>query len=241
MARKLKSASSQKHNKGNQSEAAFLDAAELVFAEKGYSGTSMRSVAEKANANLGAIHYYFGSKEALVRKVLERNLSSAVEDRKKKLKACEPESAELTPDFHRVLMAFTEPMFAIHRVNPVFDRMVLRIINDPAPQVRNLFAQLFDEGTHCFTALLRRCNPHLTSKEFYWRLNIIMGSVVNLLTARPELMKLTGEELEFSAEEENQGLELTIESLYQLYMAPPALADKAYKGSDSSTSNDISS
>lgn len=241
MARTLKSQRVQKQSKGNQSEAAFLDAAELVFAEKGYSATSMRSVAEKANANLGAIHYYFGSKEVLVRKVLERNLKSAVQDRKDKLKACEPKSDEIAPDFHRVLMAWTEPMYVIHKINPIFDKMVLRIINDPAPQVRNLFSQLFDEDTHYFAALLRRCNPLLTSKEYFWRLNTIMGSVVNLLTGRPELMKLTGDELEFSAEEEDQGLEMVIQSLYQLFMAPPALADKAYKGSESSTSKDISS
>ena len=241
MARTLKASRNQKQSKGDQSEVAFLDAAEFVFTEKGYSGTSMRSIAEKANANLGAIHYYFGTKEALVRRVLERNLMSVVEDRMVKLKACEPESDEIAPNFHRLLVAYIEPMFAIHKINPAFDKMVLRVINDPAPQIRNLFSQFFDEAALYFATLLRRCNTQLSDKEFYWRLNSIMGSLINLLIGRDELMKLTGDELEFSAEEEDQGLELVIQSLYELFMAPPALTDKGYRGSDSSTSKDISS
>ena len=221
-----KAARNRKQTKGDKSEAAFLDAAEFVFAEKGYSGTSMRSVAEKANANLGAIHYYFGSKEVLVRMMLERNLMPAAVECMEKLRACKPKSDETAPDFHLLLKAYIEPMYAIHKINPTFDKMVLRIINDPAPQVRKLFSQLLDEYTFYFAGLLRRCNPQLSNKEFYWRLNSIYGSLVSLLTRRSELMALTGEELEFSAEEEDQGLELVIQSLYQLYMAPPVLSAK---------------
>jgi len=43
-------------------------AAEL-FAEYGYEGTSIRMITDKAGANLGAVTYHFGSKEALYERV----------------------------------------------------------------------------------------------------------------------------------------------------------------------------
>ncbi|HNO01068.1 MAG TPA: TetR family transcriptional regulator, partial [Chitinophagaceae bacterium] len=40
--------------------------AEKLFAEKGYNGTSVRDIAEKAGINLAMVSYYFGSKEKLL-------------------------------------------------------------------------------------------------------------------------------------------------------------------------------
>jgi AcrR family transcriptional regulator len=55
-----------------ESENAFLDAAERLLIEVGYSGISTRRVAEEAGANHGLVHYYFGSMENLFVRVLER-------------------------------------------------------------------------------------------------------------------------------------------------------------------------
>ncbi len=49
-----------------------LDAAEELFAEKGIVATSLRVLTKAAGVNLAAVHYYFGSKEALLDAVLER-------------------------------------------------------------------------------------------------------------------------------------------------------------------------
>jgi AcrR family transcriptional regulator len=55
-----------------QTEEAFLDAAERLLVTVGYAGISTRSVAEEAGANHGLVHYYFGSMENLLARVLER-------------------------------------------------------------------------------------------------------------------------------------------------------------------------
>jgi AcrR family transcriptional regulator len=49
---------------------ALLDAAVFLFSQHGYDGTSVRSITTLAGANLGAITYHFGSKEALYEAVL---------------------------------------------------------------------------------------------------------------------------------------------------------------------------
>lgn len=43
-----------------------MEIAETLFAEKGFNGTSVRDIAEKANVNLAMISYYFGSKDKLL-------------------------------------------------------------------------------------------------------------------------------------------------------------------------------
>ncbi|MBL0233473.1 MAG: TetR/AcrR family transcriptional regulator [Chitinophagaceae bacterium] len=45
---------------------AIMETAETLFAEKGFNGTSVRDIAEKAQVNLAMISYYFGSKEKLL-------------------------------------------------------------------------------------------------------------------------------------------------------------------------------
>jgi AcrR family transcriptional regulator len=53
-------------------EEAFLDAAERLLVEVGYAGITTRRLAEEAGANHGLVHYYFGSMENLLLRVLER-------------------------------------------------------------------------------------------------------------------------------------------------------------------------
>jgi AcrR family transcriptional regulator len=49
-----------------------LDAAERVFAYKGYDGTALRDVAAEAEVQLANIAHHFGPKESLFEKVIER-------------------------------------------------------------------------------------------------------------------------------------------------------------------------
>ena len=42
-----------------------METAEILFAEKGFNGTSIRDISEKAGVNLAMVSYYFGSKEKL--------------------------------------------------------------------------------------------------------------------------------------------------------------------------------
>ena len=50
--------------------ARLLDAAVELFAARGFHGTSIRDIAERAGANVAAGHYHYGSKEGLYLEVL---------------------------------------------------------------------------------------------------------------------------------------------------------------------------
>lgn len=49
---------------------ALIEAAAVVFAERGYEGGSVRDITRRADANQAAINYHFGGKEGLYREVL---------------------------------------------------------------------------------------------------------------------------------------------------------------------------
>src|SRR5258708_2206265 len=49
-----------------------IDAAERLFIRDGTEATSLRAVTREAGVNVAAIHYYFGSRDELLRSVLDR-------------------------------------------------------------------------------------------------------------------------------------------------------------------------
>ena len=53
-------------------EGALLDAAERLLLEVGYAGITTRKLAAEAGVNNGLVHYYFGSVENLLVRVLQR-------------------------------------------------------------------------------------------------------------------------------------------------------------------------
>jgi TetR/AcrR family transcriptional regulator len=63
-----------KSRNGAAQEATILEAAERVFAGAGFGGATMAAIAAAAGLPKPNLHYYFGSKRALYRAVLERTL-----------------------------------------------------------------------------------------------------------------------------------------------------------------------
>jgi len=55
----------------SEARAKISAAGEELFAARGYAGTAVRDIAEKAGVNAAMIHYYFRSKEGLYRAILE--------------------------------------------------------------------------------------------------------------------------------------------------------------------------
>lgn len=72
--RSAKSPGRGKSRNGAAQETAILEAAERVFAGAGFGGATMAAIAAAAGLPKPNLHYYFGSKRALYRAVLERTL-----------------------------------------------------------------------------------------------------------------------------------------------------------------------
>ncbi len=57
-------------NRGEQTRAAIIESAYVLFVRQGYHGTSMRQIAQKADLALGGIYNHFDSKEAIFKAVV---------------------------------------------------------------------------------------------------------------------------------------------------------------------------
>src|SRR6266545_6739546 len=64
---------------GHETEQALLDAAERLLVDVGAAGITTRRLAEEAGVNHGLVHYYFGSVESLLVRVLERFTGRLIE------------------------------------------------------------------------------------------------------------------------------------------------------------------
>jgi AcrR family transcriptional regulator len=64
---------------GYETEQALLDGAERLLVESGLAGITTRRVADEAGVNHGLVHYYFGSVEQLLVRVLERFTERLIE------------------------------------------------------------------------------------------------------------------------------------------------------------------
>src|ERR1044072_2268767 len=110
------------------------DTAERPLAPHGYQATTMRAVTTEAAANIAAVNYHFGSKQALLEAVVHRALGPVVEERRARLDALEAE-----PAVEAVVDAIIAPL--IERVGTEPDparviRLLGRLFVDPDPEMR---------------------------------------------------------------------------------------------------------
>lgn len=160
---------------GETTEIEFLDAAERQFAEKGYAGAKIRAIADEAKANLGALHYYWGSKESLFRSVCERRMAPMISERMSRFDTL----GEAPSSIEAILRAYFEPAFLSHRDNPakrkLFCQTYARILTDPSPEVRAIMSDIFTAPTTRFVGLLREACRKIDDATFYWRLHCVFG------------------------------------------------------------------
>ena len=62
----------------NDKQVKIMETAEELFAEKGFSGTSVRDISEAADINVAMISYYFGSKEKMLESLFNYRAESTI-------------------------------------------------------------------------------------------------------------------------------------------------------------------
>jgi AcrR family transcriptional regulator len=69
------SAPTRRSEKGRQTHERILDAAEEVFGDRGFEGTTLRDVADRVGIRIPSLYNHFDSKEAIYAAVLERSIA----------------------------------------------------------------------------------------------------------------------------------------------------------------------
>ncbi len=157
-----------------------LDTAERLFAERGYSATSLRAIIAAADVNLASVHYHFHSKEALLEAVFLRRALPANQERLQLLEFCEREAGDGPPELSKVIEAFVMPAFWAAkdpaRGGPLFRKLVGRLYAE-GDVMPNMISKHFVPLLARFATVLARALPDLPQEELYWRVHFAMGAI----------------------------------------------------------------
>lgn len=171
-----------------------LQAAEEVFLELGYDGTTLRTVASRADANIAAANYHFGGKDALLQAMLARRLDALAEERLALLEHYE--GAGRKPlSCQQAMAALCMPALTIAR-DPVrggvdFLRLLGRAYVDPSPALRTFLKDRYARVAARFREAFARALPRLERTELSWRLHFVLGALSYTL-ARSDPWQLIG-------------------------------------------------
>ena len=174
-------------------------AAEVLFAQDGYAGTSLRHITEAANVNIAAVNYHFGSKENLLIEILDRVIGPINDDR---LRLLDEAEAEGIPDAGRILTAFLLPdLHALDRLrsrNPALPKFVSRMYSEGSELMGQVMGRQFAEIQRRFYAAFANALPDLTSDEIAWRLHCVVGIVVYLFAGveAPGMASIIGPDID---------------------------------------------
>lgn len=159
-----------------------LDAAQELFAAKGFEGTSVREITRLADVNVAAIHYHFGSKEHVLRGVTDR-IVEPLNQRRFELLDAAPEPAAI----EAVLDAFIRPDFeTLLDLPPSAARFLGRTYTDQTPWIQEMARQQFEEAGRRFFPVLAAALPHLEPEDIAWRMAQTAALIVHTFATWPE-------------------------------------------------------
>jgi AcrR family transcriptional regulator len=172
-----------------------LDAAEELFMQHGFGGTSMRLLTSRAGVNLAAVNYHFGSKDALIEAVFRRRLDPMNAARIARLDALEAE-ATAALDAESIIRAFIGPSLGMIEDAKAggrnFIRLLGRTYTEPAKPIRALIGQMYAPIMARYKAALERALPHMPREELVWRMHFMFGTLAYTLAATDTVQLIAG-------------------------------------------------
>lgn len=170
-----------------------LDAAELLFADHGFAGTSLRMVTSAAEVNLAAVNYHFGSKEGLVEAVFARRLGPMNRERLRRLDELERRHCDLPVPLEELVLAFVDPPLRMTaHAGATVVRLVGQAMSRPDDQTRRVFAAQFREIVRRFSAAMGRALPRLSDADLLWRMLFMVGAMAHTMALAEELREISG-------------------------------------------------
>lgn len=160
-----------------------LDAADAVFGEVGFDAANVRTIAERAEVNKALVFYYYGSKEALFERVLERYYRAHQAALEGAIDPVRPVASQL----HALIDAYLD-FIDEHRQ---FPRLVQGMVASGGPQtelIRHSLEPLFVWTVRAIGELAPNAGP-LAARQFFVTFS---GAVINYFTYSAVLEPIWG-------------------------------------------------
>lgn len=158
-------------------KARILNAAEALFAQHGFAETSLRQVTTRADVNLAAVNYHFGSKGNLISEVFRRRLDELSGLRLDQLAAARQHDPM---DLRGILRAFIEPALELsidRQGGAAFVRVIARAYAEKDETLRKFLSDNYGHVMREFAQALSKALPDLPREQLYWRLDFVAGAL----------------------------------------------------------------
>ena len=173
-----------------------LDAAEELFMQHGFEGTSMRTLTAKASVNLAAVNYHFGSKDALIEAVFRRRLDPMNSARIAELDRLEAAAGASPPPTDAIIRVFLRASLAMIEDakggGRNFIRLLGRAYTEPSKPIRALIGQLYAPAMARYKGAFERALPDLPKDELIWRMHFMFGTLAYTLAATDTVQLIAG-------------------------------------------------
>jgi AcrR family transcriptional regulator len=159
-----------------------MDAAEVVFANQGYAGTTLREISVLAGVTQALITYYFGSKFDLFSETFLRRATPIADARIESLARLQTDGK--ATDVVAIVEAFLRPVLDLRATEqgPAFLRLHARLHTEPPNLSYELRKTAYDESTHLYIDALHKALPHLSRLDVHWRMTLMIGTYLYALS-----------------------------------------------------------
>ncbi|MFW5662034.1 MAG: TetR/AcrR family transcriptional regulator [Oceanicaulis sp.] len=186
---------SRGNRRGERTRERLLDAAEKLFAEKGYYGVTVRAIAREADSDPALVAYYFGGKRELFDAVLLRRADELNSIRLDWLARCEREAGPDGPAVEDVIAAFTGPLLDRSANGgpgwKSYFALVGQVTNSPEWGVA-IMSKYFDPIVRRFLEAVKRSLPDMSDEELFWSYHFLSGALVLTFAETGRVDSLSG-------------------------------------------------
>ena len=171
-----------------------LDAAERLFAEKGFAQTSLRDITAEAGVNLAAVNYHFQSKEHLIAAVFDRRVGPMNEERIAMLDRLEKEAAGRPVPVEGILRAVMEPVLRMVSTpeGACAANLIGRAHTEPGDVFAHLFTGQFAPVAQRVLSAARRSLPEVPEVELLWRMQFSIGAMTHVIAGQRHIKVVSG-------------------------------------------------
>jgi len=167
-------------NKRLNTKKKILDVAENLFAERGFTETSLRMITSFADVNLASVNYHFGSKKRLIQAVFDRFLALFIENLNRQLDILEKKST--THSVEEVLETMVKPLFSLDQYQQngtsKFMQLIGRAYSESQGHIRRFLMEKYALPMERFYRLIYASLPDHSSYEVFLKLHFTLGAVI---------------------------------------------------------------